>query len=133
MGYVKSHRRSYLPDSSIIGTLPAAHRTPLFTIGEGRFRRYSWYLRLSDRAGGHSWVGVVRCEASASLDRETVARIADRSAAVLPKVGSEPHIEPRAPQNLVPIAALERDLRHRLGDAGLVLRALRSAVAMGAA
>jgi hypothetical protein len=44
-------------------------------------------------------------------------------------VGSEPHIEPRAPQNLVPIAALERDLRHRLGDAGLVLRALRSAVA----
>jgi hypothetical protein len=58
-----------------------------------------------------------------------VVRIADRSAAVLPRVGSEPHIEPRAPQNLVPIAALERDLRHRLGDAGLVLRALRSAVA----
>jgi hypothetical protein len=28
----------------------------------------------------------------------------------------------------VPIAALERDLRHRLGDPGLVLRALRSAL-----
>jgi hypothetical protein len=129
MGYVKSHRRSYLPDGTIVGLLPKAHRTPLFTIGEGRFRRYSWYLRLSDRADGHSWVGVVRCEASAALDRESVVRIADRSAAVLPRVGSEPHIEPRAPQNLVPIAALERDLRHRLGDAGLVLRALRSAVA----
>lgn len=133
VGYVKSHRRSYLPDGSIIGMLPKACRTPLFAIGEGRFRRYSWYLRLSDRADGHSWVGVVRCEASAALDRQSVVRIADRSAAVLPLVGSEPHIEPRAPQNLVPIAALERDLRHRLGDAGLVLRALRSAVAMGAA
>ncbi|MDP2622519.1 MAG: hypothetical protein Q8Q29_01835 [Actinomycetota bacterium] len=132
MGYVKSHRRSYLPDGSIVGRLPKAHRTPLFAIGEGRFRRYSWYVRLSDRADGHSWVGVVRCEASAALDRQSVVRIADRSAAVLPLVGSEPHIEPRAPQNLVPIAALERDLRHRLGDAGLVLRALRSAVAMEA-
>lgn len=133
MGYIKSHRRSYLPDGSIVGRLSAGHRTPLFTIGEARFRRYSWYLRLADRGDGHSWAGVVRCEASAALDKETVVRIADRSAAVLPVVGSEPHIEPRAPQNLVPIAALERDLRHRLGDAGLCLRALRSAVAAVAA
>ena len=133
MGYIKSHRRSYLPDGSIVGRLPAGHRTPLFTIGEARFRRYSWYLRLTDRGDGHSWAGIVRCEASAALDKESVMRIADRSAAVLPSVGSEPHIEPRAPQNLVPIAALERDLRHRLGDAGLCLRALRSAVAAVAA
>jgi hypothetical protein len=58
--------------------------------------------------------------------------IADRCAAVLPTVGSEPHIDPRAPQNLVPIAALERHLRHLLGDAGLVLRSLRSALAAAA-
>jgi hypothetical protein len=43
-------------------------------------------------------------------------------------VGSEPHIDPRAPQNLVPIGALERELRHRMGDPGLVYRALRLAV-----
>jgi len=130
MGYVKSHRRSYLPEThaGIIGELPAGYRTPLFTIGEARFRRYSWYLRLVDRARGHSWSGIVRCEASAALDMTAVVTIADRSAAVLPSVGSEPHIDPRAPQNLVPIAALERDLRHRLGDPGLVLRALRTAV-----
>lgn len=129
LGYVKSHRRSYLPDThaAIIGVLPTGHRTPLFTIGEARFRRYSWYLRLADRARGHSWSGIVRCEASAALDRAGVVVIADRAAAMLPAVGSEPHVDPRAPQNLVPIAALERDLRHRLGDAGLVLRALRSA------
>ncbi|MEK7252441.1 MAG: hypothetical protein AAB198_04205 [Actinomycetota bacterium] len=130
MGYVKSHRRSYLPEThaSIIGDLPSGYRTPLFTIGEARFRRYSWYLRLADRARGHSWAGIVRCEASAALDVSAVVVIADRSAAILPAVGSEPHIDPRAPQNLVPIGALERDLRHRLGDAGLVLRSLRSAV-----
>ena len=54
--------------------------------------------------------------------------LADRSTAVLPTVASEPHLDPRAPQNLIPIAALERDLRHRLGDAGLVLRHVRAAV-----
>jgi hypothetical protein len=57
-----------------------------------------------------------------------VIRLADRTAAVLPLVASEPHLDPRAPQNLVPIAALERQLRHRMGDRGLVYRALREAV-----
>lgn len=130
MGYVKSHRRAYLPEThaAIVGELPAAHRTPLFTIGEARFRRYSWYARLADRGRGHSWSGIVRCEASAALDFAAVVTIADRSAALLPIVGSEPHVDPRAPQNLVPIAALERDLRHRLGDAALVLRSLRTAL-----
>ena len=133
MGYVKSHRRSYLPDPTIVGLLPRAHRTPLFTIGDGRYRRYSWYLRLIDRGDDHSWAGIVRCEASGALDRSSVITIADRSAAVLPMVASEAHIDPRAPQNLVPIAALERDLRHRLGDPGLVLRALRDVMARAAA
>jgi len=134
IGYVKSHRRTYLTgdEAGIVGLLPAGHRSPLFTIGEGGYRRYSWYLRLADRGAGHSWAGIVRCEASAGLDRERVSLIADRCAAVLPTVGSEPHIDPRAPQNLVPIAALERHLRHLLGDAGLVLRSLRSALAAAA-
>jgi hypothetical protein len=42
-------------------------------------------------------------------------------------VASEPHLDPRAPQNLVPIAALERELRRRLGDPAFVYRALREA------
>jgi hypothetical protein len=133
MGYVKSHRRSYLPDaeSRTIAVLGRGQRTPIFAIGEGRFRRYSWYLRLAERGGGHSWTGIVRCEASEALGVDRAVTIADRSAAVLPLVASEGHIDPRAPQNLVPIAALERRLRHLMGDPGLVIRALRSA--MGAA
>jgi hypothetical protein len=134
MGFVKSHRRSYLPEThaSIIGDLGSGERTPLFTIGEGGYRRYSWYVRLADRGRGHSWAGIARCEASAVPGLEAVVTIADRSAAILPMVASEPHIDPRAPQNLVPIAALERDLRHRMGDAGLVVRALRTALGAAA-
>jgi hypothetical protein len=134
MGFVKSHRRAYLPEDSgsIIGDLAAGERTPLFTIGEGRYRRYSWYVRLAPRGHSHSWAGIARCEASAVSGLDGAVRLADRSAAILPLVASEPHLDPRAPQNLVPIAALERDLRHRMGDAGLVLRALRTALGAAA-
>lgn len=129
VGYVKSHRRTYLPpeQAGVIGLLERGQRTPLFTIGEHRFRRYSWYQRLDAQGAGHSWHGVVRCEASGSLDRASVVALADRTAAVLPACGSVAHIDPRAPQNLFPIGALERELRRRLGDPGLVLRAIRAA------
>jgi hypothetical protein len=126
IGYVKSHRVAYLPDGEILGALGAGERTPLFTI-KG-YERYSWYLRLAPIDGGHSWTGLVRCEAPAALPIGEVAVLADRCAAVLPAVASEAHLDPRAPQNLVPIAALERHLRHLMGDPGLVLRNLRAAV-----
>jgi hypothetical protein len=128
IGFVKSHRVSYLPgeEGAIVGALAPGERTPLFTIKE--YERYSWYVCLARYPGGHSWTGIARCEAPAALGLERVAALADRTAAVLPQVGSEPHLDPRAPQNLVPIAALERDLRHGLGDPGYVLRSLRAAV-----
>ncbi len=128
IGYIKSHRVSYLPGEpgSILGRLGAGERTPLFTI-KG-YERYSWYLRLTERGDGHSWTGLVRCEAPGALALDDAVRAADRSAAVLPEVVSESHIDPRAPQNLVPIGALERELRHRLGEPGFVLRELRRAV-----
>lgn len=132
VGYIKSHRAPYLsPEkSAIIGRLRAGERTPLFLIGRGgAYPRYSWYQRLVDDPRGHSWSGVVRCEVSSALPVDRAGAVADRVAAVLPLVGSEPHIDPRAPQNLVPIAALEREMRRRLGDPGIVYRALRSAVA----
>ena len=128
IGYIKSHRVSYLPDpqNATIGALAAGQRTPLFTISD--YKRYSWYLRLAVVPGGHTWTGIVRCEASGAHPLAEVVAMADRSAAVLPLVCSEEHIDPRAPQNLVPIAALERDLHHRMGDRGLVYRALRAGV-----
>jgi hypothetical protein len=128
VGYIKSHRVTYLPPehNAVVAALTPGQRTPLFTIAD--YKRYSWYVRLATLAGGHSWTGIVRCEASGQLPLAEVRGIADRTAAVLPTVASEPHVDPRAPQNLVPIAALERELRHRMGDQRLVYRALRSAV-----
>jgi hypothetical protein len=55
--------------------------------------------------------------------------LADCSARSLPRFASAAHKDARAPQNLYPIAGLERALRARLGDQGLLLRALRSAAA----
>jgi hypothetical protein len=129
IGYVKTHHVSYLgespPANRVVGVLGPGERTPLFSISD--YRRYSWYLRLARMVGGHSWSGIVRCEASGALPKEEVVQMADRSAALLPGVASLPHLDPRAPQNLVPIGALERELRRRLGDQGLVYRALRAA------
>jgi hypothetical protein len=128
VGYIKSHRVTYLePErNAVVAQLAPGQRTPMFSIAD--YKRYSWYVRLAMFRHGHSWTGIVRCEVSGQLPKDEAARIADRTAAVLPLVASEPHIDPRAPQNLVPIAALERDLKHRMGDRGIVYRALREAV-----
>lgn len=132
VGFIKTHRAPYLsPDrAGIVARLRRGQRTPLFLIGKGgAFPRYSWYLRLADLPNGHSWTGVVRAEVSSHLDLDTARRVADRATAVLPLVASQPHVDPRAPQNLVPIGALERSLRRRMGDPAFIHRALRSAVA----
>jgi hypothetical protein len=128
IGYIKSHRVTYLPPEQgvVIAALKAGQRTPLFTLSE--YQRYSWYLRLAQLDGGHSWTGIVRCEASGGLPLEQVKKVADRTAAILPLVASEAHKDPRAPQNLVPIGALESELRRRMGDPALVNRGLRAAV-----
>ena len=132
VGYVKSHRAPYLSarNAPIIGRIRMGERTPLFVIGRGgQYERYSWYQRLADIPGGHSWTGIVRCEVSSALTAEAASAIADRTAAILPLVASQGHVDPRAPQNLVPIAALEKELRRLLGDPAFVYRALRTAVA----
>ena len=128
VGYVKSHRVQYLPvgPHSVVARLAPGQRTPVFLI-QTKWTRYSWYMRLSE-AEGHPWAGIVRCEAWSEGGLEKVRRIADATGAALPRFASEPHKDDRAPQNLYPIAGLERELRRRLGDRGMVLRALQRAV-----
>lgn len=131
VGFIKSHRAPYLSfeRAEVVGLLDVGERTPLFLIGKGgAYERYSWYFRIGERGSGHSWTGVVRGEVSAALELERAVPIAERTTAIIPSVASESHIDPRAPQNLVPIAGLERELRRRLGDPGYVYRALRSAI-----
>ena len=126
-GYVKSHRVQYLSGEprKTVARLGPGQRTPVFLI-QTTWTRYSWYLRLTG-AEGHPWAGIVRCEAWHDTGLGEVKRMADAAAAVLPRFASEPHKDDRAPQNLYPIAGLERELRRRLGDTGMVYRALRRA------
>ena len=127
VGYIKTHHASYLPaeQAAVVTALRPGQRTPAFTMGTS-WRRSSWYLRLP-AAPGVPWSGVVRLECSADLPRPRVAELADLTARLLPRFASAPHKDPRAPQNLVPIGGLERELRRRLGDEQLLYRSLRAA------
>jgi hypothetical protein len=129
IGYVKTHHVAYLPPlvEGVVGLLSAGERTPLF-LTTTSWSRYSWYLRLPGPIG-HPWAGVVRCEASADLEPAAAVALADLATSTLPRFASQGHKDPRAPQNLYPIAGLERALRHRLGDPQLLYRALRLAAA----
>ncbi len=128
VGYVKTHRVAYLPEdlAPVVAALEPGQRTPLF-LTTTSWTRYSWYLRLPGPRV-HPWSGIARLEADGDLGPAPAARLADVSAATIPAYASLPHKDPRAPQNLFPIAGLERDLRHRLGAAATVARALYRAV-----
>jgi hypothetical protein len=127
IGFIKTHHTTYLPpeQAAVVSELAFGQRTPAFTMGTS-WRRNSWYLRLPG-ASGAPWSGVVRLECSADLPLPEVLRLADLSALLLPPLASSAHKDPRAPQNLVPIGGLERELRRRLGDQQLLYRSLRAA------
>ena len=129
IGFIKSHAVAYLPPElhRMVGALGPRQRTPVFTIGT-TWSRHAWYLRLPG-PGGSPWSGIVRCECSSNLAPDAAIELANQSSAALPRFASEPHKDTRAPQNLYPIAGLERDLRHRLGDQALLYRSLRQAAA----
>lgn len=126
VGYVKREHVEYLPAElwDIKYGLAVGRRTPLF-LTTTSWSRYSWYVRLASGSGPSE--GLVRCEVQADRDVAGAVRLADRVTATLPRFASAPHKDPRAPENLYPIAGLERELRHRLGDHRLMYRALRMA------
>lgn len=127
VGMIKRQSRSYLPldRGTILASLTAGQRTPLFRLGEQRLERYSWYARLASvRPIDGGMTGIVRLEVATSIGIEQARELADLTTAVLPRFASVVGRDPRAPQNLYPVGQLERILRHRLGDAALVKRAL---------
>ena len=130
VGVIKRFARLYLdaPQGQLLTRLGPGERTPLFGIVDvaGRTRLYAWYVRLvSLRAPWHDHAGLVRCEVSALVGLEAAAHVADQVTAILPQFAGRPS-DPRAPQNLAPVAGLETWLRHRMGDPLLIRRALLS-------
>lgn len=129
LGFVKRLVRTYLqpPHSALLPRLGLGERTPLFLVKDARHPRYSWYTRVGHgRAVDSALAGVVRLETTTGLALDTVRKLADASARLLPRFASHPARDPRAPQNLVPIGGLEATLRHLLGDPLIVRRAIEA-------
>jgi hypothetical protein len=134
VGFVKTHHRMLLPvaqHAAVPRLLDVATRTSLFAHAD----RYSAYVRLAipDRHAG-PWSGIVRIELPQAAGLADAVRTADAVTGLLPRFAGVPHRDPRAPQNLQPVGALETHLRHLLGAPRLAVRAVRDAVAqLGAA
>ncbi len=136
-GYVKRIQYWYIDASefSLLPDLAVGERTPLFRIpggGEagsrGRPDRYAWYLRIADLGPHvHALAGIVRLEAPV-LPLGKAVRLADQCALALPRLASSPVRDPRAPQNLTPVGALESLLTRRLGEREWVRRLIASAL-----
>lgn len=127
VGVIKRTVRRYLPPEceGLLGALGPGERTPLFAIGgQAGPRRLSWYCRLVPlRPPWHDRAGIVRCELWSGVGPAAAASVADRVASLLPRFAGRPS-DPRAPQNLAPVGALEEWLRHRLGHPALIRRAI---------
>ncbi|MDQ7906585.1 hypothetical protein RB614_18885 [Phytohabitans sp. ZYX-F-186] len=124
IGYIKKQDKQYLPPALtlVVTALIPGQRSPIFKQGTA-WGCWSWYLRLPG-ASGAPWSGIVRVECSPDLSIEQAVELANLSLVTLPRFASTSYKDPRAPQNLIPIAGLERRLRALLGDPRLLHRAL---------
>ena len=128
MGYVKTLHQLYVGsnETKVLQQLQRGQRTPIFLIASG-LKRYSWYLRLEDVAAYvHPYAGLVRLEVRNDLGLEWAQRVADWSCLVLPKYSAKAFRDPRAPQQLMPIAFLESELGRRMGDMNIIRRRIQA-------
>ena len=133
LGYVKTHHKALLAPEhhAMVPRLASGDRTSLFRLGR---ERYSCYVRIAPTgAFSGPWAGIIRLEVPQSAGLGAAIEVVDAVAGILPTYAGVAYRDPRAPQNLQPVGALERRLRHLLGDASLAYRAVREAVAGQAA
>ncbi|HKZ03695.1 MAG TPA: hypothetical protein VJ180_15740 [Pyrinomonadaceae bacterium] len=127
VGVIKRLIEPYLSAThfNLVRVLRTGQRTPLFVITKGKYDRYSWYLRVGNpRVMDHDMAGVLRLEVRSGLGLAGAVELANMSASCIPAFVGEWFRDPRSPQNLLPIGSLEQELRHRLGDALAIRRAI---------
>jgi hypothetical protein len=128
VGVIKRFVRQYLgPDEeSLLMRLGPGQRTPVFALLDlaENPQWFSWYSRIAPlRVPWHDHAGIVRCEVGAAVGPARAVELAGLVTAILPRFAGRAW-DPRTPQNLAPVAALETWLRHRMGDRRLIRRAL---------
>jgi uncharacterized protein len=129
VGVIKRLIEPYLSafQFDLVRRLGTGQRTPLFVITQGKYDRYSWYMRAGQpRVMDHDFAGVLRLEVRSGAGIEKARQLADFSASYIPTFVGEAFRDPRSPQNLLPIGALENKLRHRLGDSLTIRRAIEA-------
>jgi uncharacterized protein len=132
VGVVKRMVTAYLAEdhAALLPRLRPGQRTPVFAIGNNVMDRLAWYQRLVFGNGlWHELAGLVRCEVRLEHGIDRARQIADRLACTLVGFAGRPGVDPRAPQNLIPVGALEARLRHLLGHPTVVRRALQRELA----
>jgi len=134
LGYIKRVHELYLPSKfmPLLATLPAGTRTPMFGIQTAKsgFARYSWFQRLAEPGPGATEMhGIVRLEVAANVGVDTARELANAATTWLPRTAPKRARDPRSPQNLLPIGALEQKLRVALGDSRLFRRWIEALVA----
>ncbi len=137
LGYIKRIHTLYLPGKflPLLATLPRASRTPLFLIKTAKagFDRLSWFQRLDSPGPGIAELhGIVRLEVTAKVGTLAAAKLADSATAWLPQTAPTRGRDPRSPQNLLPIGALEQKLKACMGDVQLYRRWIETLVAQEA-
>ncbi len=133
VGVIKTIHKLYLPNkrATILRKLERGQRTPFFCIESKRkntgYKILTCYLRLAKpQAIETQFAGLVRLEMNPSQrEHGDVAALFDQAAVRVRELASKAPKDPRAPQNLIPIGGLERQLRHKLGDMQLVLRGIK--------
>jgi len=125
IGVIKRLYQPYIPSShfALLAELQPGDRTPIFAILDGKYDRYAWYLRLAGvRPVDYAAAGIIRLEVRTGVGIENAIKSANISAVSLPAFASDAARDPRSPQNLLPVGALEQELRRRLGDACAIRR-----------
>jgi hypothetical protein len=134
VGVVKRMVTAYLEgaEAALLPRLAPGQRTPIFALGNAVMDRYAWYQRLLVSNGQwHDLAALVRCEVRMEMGVPGARDVADRAACLLPRFAGRPGVDPRAPQNLTPVGALETRLRHLLGHPIVIRRALQTRLAGG--
>ncbi|MEM6431642.1 MAG: hypothetical protein AAF708_20555 [Deinococcota bacterium] len=131
LGYVKTIQKVKISveQLAVVQRLEQGERSPLYVVNPRTAEQqyFEWFMRLRDpRPWLYSLAGIVRLQAYAGSDPESrledVINLANWLTLTLPKLASRQHQDPRAPQQLLPIRALEAELHRRMGNHAIVRR-----------
>jgi hypothetical protein len=131
VGYVKTIHDIKINRAQldVVQKLEQGERSPIYLVNPGRSEQqyFEWFLRLRDpRPWLYSLAGMVRLQAYAGSEAEQylgdTINLANWLSATLPKLASRQHQDPRAPQQLLPVRALEAELRRRMGHPAVLRR-----------